>query len=110
MQYYKSCSNARFSVIAVNELSSPFVSIRFVSDYALNGFKALCQHKLLQAMQKSYLVPEASRTYPLSLLEWTATRKKAHMVLQVHCFDGKILIICSYMYDKKNRINVCHGH
>ncbi|KTF89104.1 hypothetical protein cypCar_00017469 [Cyprinus carpio] len=62
--------------------------LKFVSDYALNGFKALCQHKLLQAMQKSYLVPEASRTYPLSLLEWTATRKKAHMVLQVHCFDG----------------------
>ncbi|XP_052401798.1 unconventional myosin-XV [Carassius gibelio] len=62
--------------------------LKFVSDYALNGFKAVCQHKLLQAMQKSYLVPEASRTYPLSLLEWTATRKKAHMVLQVHCFDG----------------------
>ncbi|XP_048053699.1 unconventional myosin-XV isoform X1 [Megalobrama amblycephala] len=62
--------------------------LKFVSDYALNGFKALCQHKLLQAMQKSYLVPEASRTYPPSLLEWTATRKKAHMVLQVHCFDG----------------------
>ncbi|XP_058637959.1 LOW QUALITY PROTEIN: unconventional myosin-XV [Onychostoma macrolepis] len=62
--------------------------LKFVSDYALNGFKALCQHKLIQAMQKSYLVPEASRTYPLSLLEWTATRKKAHMVLQVHCFDG----------------------
>ncbi|KAK7166705.1 hypothetical protein R3I93_006462 [Phoxinus phoxinus] len=62
--------------------------LKFVSDYALNGFKALCQHKLVQAMQKSHLVPEASRTYPPSLLEWTATRKKAHMVLQVHCFDG----------------------
>ncbi len=92
-------------LLTSNELSlSLSVSIRFVSDYALNGFKALCQHKLLQAMQKSYLVPEASRTYPLSLLEWTATRKKAHMVLQVHCFDGKI------MYDKQKRINVCHGH
>ncbi|KAL7846059.1 hypothetical protein AOLI_G00242510 [Acnodon oligacanthus] len=62
--------------------------LKFVSDYALNGFKALCQHKLLQAMQKSHLGPEAARTYPLSLLEWTANRKKAHMVLQVHCFDG----------------------
>ncbi|XP_051558226.1 unconventional myosin-XV [Myxocyprinus asiaticus] len=62
--------------------------LKFLSDYALNGFKALCQHKLLQAMQKSYLIPEASRTYPPSLLEWTANRKKAHMVLQVHCFDG----------------------
>ncbi|XP_072514080.1 unconventional myosin-XV [Salminus brasiliensis] len=62
--------------------------LKFVSDYALNGFKALCQHKLLQAMQKSHLGPEAARAYPLSLLEWTANRKKAHMVLQVHCFDG----------------------
>ncbi|KAL7852962.1 hypothetical protein SRHO_G00187470 [Serrasalmus rhombeus] len=62
--------------------------LKFVSDYALNGFKVLCQHKLLQAMQKSCLGPEAARTYPLSLLEWTANRKKAHMVLQVHCFDG----------------------
>ncbi|XP_066511963.1 unconventional myosin-XV [Hoplias malabaricus] len=62
--------------------------LKFVSDYALNGFKALCQHKLLQAMQKSHLGPETSRTYPPSLLEWTANRKKAHMVLQVHCFDG----------------------
>ncbi|TRY64413.1 hypothetical protein DNTS_017109, partial [Danionella cerebrum] len=62
--------------------------LKFVSDYALNGFRALCQHKLLQAMQKSCLFPEASRTYPPSLLEWTSSRKKAHMVLQVHCFDG----------------------
>ncbi|XP_030634878.1 unconventional myosin-XV [Chanos chanos] len=62
--------------------------LKFVSDYALNDFKALCQHKLLQAMQKSHLGPEAARTYPPSLLEWTASRKKAHMVLQVYCFDG----------------------
>lgn len=59
-----------------------------MSDYALNGFKALCQHKLLHAMQKCQLGPEAARTYPLSLLEWTANRKKAHMALQVHCLDG----------------------
>ncbi|KAA0722587.1 Unconventional myosin-XV [Triplophysa tibetana] len=62
--------------------------LKFVSDYALNGFKALCQHKLLQAMQKSKLVPNASRTYPPSLLEWTVNRKKARVVLQVYCFDG----------------------
>ncbi|XP_073722285.1 unconventional myosin-XV [Misgurnus anguillicaudatus] len=66
--------------------------LKFVSDYALNGFKALCQHKLLQAMQKSKLVPDASRTYPPSLLEWTTNRKKAHMVLQVYCFDGVSLL------------------
>ncbi|XP_036422587.1 unconventional myosin-XV isoform X1 [Colossoma macropomum] len=62
--------------------------LKFVSDYAYDGYKALCQHKLIQAMQKSLYGPETARTYPLSLLEWTANRKKANMVLQVHCFDG----------------------
>ncbi|XP_022539080.2 unconventional myosin-XV isoform X1 [Astyanax mexicanus] len=62
--------------------------LKFVSDYGYNGYKALCQHKLIQAMQKSLYGPETARTYPLSLLEWTANRKKANMVLQVHCFDG----------------------
>jgi len=61
---------------------------RFVSDHAYNGFKAVGQQKLIQAMQKSLYGPETARTYPLSLLEWTANRKKANMVLQVHCFDG----------------------
>ncbi|XP_037391428.1 unconventional myosin-XV [Pygocentrus nattereri] len=62
--------------------------LKFVSDYAYDGYKALCQHKLIQAMQKSLYGPDTARTYPLSLLEWTANRKKANMVLQVHCFDG----------------------
>ncbi|KAB5531005.1 hypothetical protein PHYPO_G00135900 [Pangasianodon hypophthalmus] len=62
--------------------------LKFVSDNAYNSYKAVCQHKLIQAMQKSLYGPETARTYPLSLLEWTANRKKANMVLQVHCFDG----------------------
>ncbi|XP_027004193.2 unconventional myosin-XV [Tachysurus fulvidraco] len=62
--------------------------LKFVSDNAYNSYKAVCQHKLIQAMQKFLYGPEAARTYPLSLLEWTANRKKANMVLQVHCFDG----------------------
>ncbi|KAM9454739.1 unconventional myosin-XV [Clarias gariepinus] len=66
--------------------------LKFVSDYALNGFKALCQHKLLHAMQKCQLGSEAARTYPLSLLEWTSNRRNAHMALQVHCLDGMSLL------------------
>ncbi|XP_030645611.1 LOW QUALITY PROTEIN: unconventional myosin-XV [Chanos chanos] len=62
--------------------------LKFVSDHAYDDYKAICQHKLIQAMQKSLYGPETARTYPLSLLEWTANRKKANMVLQVHCFDG----------------------
>ncbi|KAJ8345179.1 hypothetical protein SKAU_G00293720 [Synaphobranchus kaupii] len=62
--------------------------LKFVSDYGCDGYQAMCQHRLIQAMQKSKHGPETARTYPLSLLEWTANRKKAGMVLQVHCFDG----------------------
>ncbi|XP_076864017.1 unconventional myosin-XV [Brachyhypopomus gauderio] len=62
--------------------------LKLVSDHAYDSYKAACQHKLIQAMQKSVYGPEMARTYPLSLLEWTANRKKANMVLQVHCFDG----------------------
>ncbi|XP_046693235.1 unconventional myosin-XV [Silurus meridionalis] len=66
--------------------------LKFVSDYAPDGFKAVCQHKLLHAMQKCQSGYEAARTYPLSLLEWTVIRKKAHMALQVHCLDGTSLL------------------
>lgn len=74
----------------MNELN---LSLRFVSDHGPVGCQALLQHRLIQANQKAQLssgsAPGASRTYPLSLLEWTANRKKANMVLQVHCFDGE---------------------
>ncbi|KAG2455499.1 MYO15 protein, partial [Polypterus senegalus] len=63
--------------------------LKFVSDHGYNGYKSVCQHKLIQAMQKSQYGPETARTYPLCLLEWMAIRKKAIMVLQVHCFDGE---------------------
>lgn len=67
---------------------------RFVSDHSPAACQALLQHRLIQANQKtqqgSGSAPEAARTYPLSLLEWTANRKKANLALHVHCFDGEI--------------------
>ncbi|XP_038551772.1 unconventional myosin-XV [Micropterus salmoides] len=67
--------------------------LKFVSDHAPAGCQALLQHRLIQANQKTQLgsgsAPEAARTYPLSLLEWTANRKKANMVLHMHCLDGE---------------------
>ncbi|XP_069005770.1 unconventional myosin-XV [Embiotoca jacksoni] len=67
--------------------------LKFVSDHAPAGSQALLQHRLIQANQKMQLgldsPSETARTYPLSLLEWTANRKKANMVLHVHCFDGE---------------------
>uniref|UniRef100_A0A672YL69 Myosin XVAa n=1 Tax=Sphaeramia orbicularis TaxID=375764 RepID=A0A672YL69_9TELE len=66
--------------------------LKFVSDHGPDGFQALLQHRLIQANQKTQLSSGASsdtaRTYPLSLLEWTANRKKANMALHVHCLDG----------------------
>ncbi|RXM32519.1 Unconventional myosin-XV [Acipenser ruthenus] len=63
--------------------------LKYVSDHAYDGYKSVCQHRLMQAMQKSQYSPGAARTYPLTLLEWTANRKRASMVLQVYCFDGE---------------------
>ncbi|XP_029945692.1 LOW QUALITY PROTEIN: unconventional myosin-XV [Salarias fasciatus] len=66
--------------------------LKFVSDHGPAGGQALLQHRLIQASQKmqtgSGSAAETARTYPLSLLEWTANRKKANMVLHVHCLDG----------------------
>ncbi|XP_078807147.1 unconventional myosin-XV [Oryzias latipes] len=66
--------------------------LKFVSDHAPAGYQALLQHRVIQAGQKMQLCsgspPETARTYPLSLLEWTANRKRANMVLHVHSFDG----------------------
>ncbi|KAJ7992012.1 hypothetical protein DPEC_G00274170 [Dallia pectoralis] len=67
--------------------------LKFVSDHAPAGCQAPLQHRLIQANQKTRMAlgtsSKAARTYPLALLEWTANRKKANMVLQMTCFDGK---------------------
>ncbi|KYO43798.1 unconventional myosin-XV-like [Alligator mississippiensis] len=62
--------------------------LKFVSDYAFNGYKYVCQHKILQAMLKSQFGPEVARAYPPSLLEWTTNRQRANMALDIYCFNG----------------------
>ncbi|XP_051488212.1 LOW QUALITY PROTEIN: unconventional myosin-XV [Apus apus] len=62
--------------------------LKFVSDYAFAGYKPVCQRKLMQAMARSQLGAEAARTFPPSLLEWTANRRQARMALDLHCFNG----------------------
>ncbi|TRZ17116.1 hypothetical protein HGM15179_010015 [Zosterops borbonicus] len=49
--------------------------LKFVSDYAFAGYKPVCQRKLMQAMAHSQLGTAAARTFPPSLLEWTANRR-----------------------------------
>ncbi|KAL8175331.1 UNVERIFIED_CONTAM: hypothetical protein K2H54_019776 [Gekko kuhli] len=62
--------------------------LKFVSDYAYDGYKPVCQHKLMQAMEKTQHSVEAARSYPPTLLEWTACRGKVNMALDVYCFNG----------------------
>ncbi|XP_068177193.1 unconventional myosin-XV [Antennarius striatus] len=66
--------------------------LKFVSDYGPEGYNCVCQHRLLQALQRLNVGPEYVRTYPPCLLEWTANRKRAHTVLHIHCFDGVSLL------------------
>ncbi|NXQ44070.1 MYO15 protein, partial [Catharus fuscescens] len=62
--------------------------LKFVSDYAFAGYKPVCQRKLMHAMARSELGAAAARTFPPSLLEWTANRQQASMALDLHCFNG----------------------
>ncbi|KAG8433344.1 hypothetical protein GDO86_017575 [Hymenochirus boettgeri] len=62
--------------------------LKYVSDYAYDGYKPLCQHKLIQAIQKAQQGSETARTFPPSLMEWAATRERANMAMDIYCFDG----------------------
>ncbi|XP_072916951.1 unconventional myosin-XV [Hemitrygon akajei] len=63
--------------------------LKFVSDYGYNGYKSVCQHKLLQAMHKNKYGPEGARGYPPCLLEWIGNKRKANIAIEVSYFDGK---------------------
>lgn len=49
---------------------------------------ALCQHKLLVALEQTRLAPETTRTHPPTQLEWTAGRRRGRMVLDVFTLNG----------------------
>ncbi|BES99216.1 MyTH4 domain [Nesidiocoris tenuis] len=57
--------------------------LKYVSDHGHNGYKSICQRKLLESQG---LWP---RNYTASLLEWRANRKKVNMALQLHFSDGE---------------------
>ncbi|KAJ6655974.1 hypothetical protein lerEdw1_004559 [Lerista edwardsae] len=62
--------------------------LKFVSDYAFDGFKSVCQHKLIQALANTQSGTETARAYPPTLLEWTASRDRVNMALDIFCFNG----------------------
>jgi hypothetical protein len=63
---------------------------RYVSDFGYNGYKAVCQRKLLQSSRIEW---QLARNYPPCLLEWRANRKRVNMALQIYFADGQFLLI-----------------
>lgn len=66
-----------------------------MSDYGRNGFQAVCQHRLMQAMgQTQQQGSGVARTFPLTQLEWITIHEKASMALDVNCFNGELPCLC----------------
>ncbi|KAB0368027.1 hypothetical protein FD755_021351 [Muntiacus reevesi] len=61
--------------------------LKFVSDQAPRGMAALCQHKLLGALEQTQLAPGSARAPPPTQLEWTAGWRRGRMALDVSTFS-----------------------
>ncbi|KAB1264807.1 Unconventional myosin-XVB [Camelus dromedarius] len=61
--------------------------LKFVSDQAPRGMAALCQHKLLGALEQTQLAPGSARAHPPTQLEWTAGWRRGRMALDVFTFS-----------------------
>ncbi|XP_065765969.1 myosin XVB [Muntiacus reevesi] len=61
--------------------------LKFVSDQAPRGMAALCQHKLLGALEQTQLAPGSARAHPPTQLEWTAGWRRGRMALDVSTFS-----------------------
>ena len=74
----------------VSRLSAVYLnfnlSYRHCSDNAYDGFKNVCQQKLLSWDKQRHVV---ARSHPPSLLEWAAIKQKAIMAIEVNSADGE---------------------
>ena len=60
--------------------------IRYVSDHGYNGYKNICQHKLLECKE---LTPDRARNYPQTILERQCAERKDRMALHACLSDGQ---------------------
>ncbi|XP_063236075.1 unconventional myosin-XV [Bacillus rossius redtenbacheri] len=60
--------------------------LKYVSDHGYDGYKALCQRKLLQSAR---VESNLARGFPPCLLEWRSNRKRVNMALGSECPDGE---------------------
>ena len=60
--------------------------LKYVSDHAYNGYKSVCQAKLLKSGKMDSHI---ARQFPPTVLEWRANKKRVNMALEVTCFDGE---------------------
>ncbi|XP_043940884.1 myosin XVB isoform X2 [Protopterus annectens] len=67
------------------ELEKPL--LKYSSDFAIEGYKAICQHKALRAIQQKQSHPGPKRNHPATQLEWTATERRGKMVLEVFTYN-----------------------
>ncbi|EFX88395.1 hypothetical protein DAPPUDRAFT_191611 [Daphnia pulex] len=59
--------------------------LKYVSDHAYDGYRAICQQKLMQSYA---LEPPLARAYPPTVMEWKANRKCVNMALEARYPDG----------------------
>lgn len=64
--------------------------LKYVSDHAVNGYKAFCQHKLLlhHVTGSDSESQMTARHYPPSRLELQAAARKHCMAVEVHLTNG----------------------
>ena len=60
--------------------------LKYCSDHAYNGYKAVCQAKLLKSGRMDL---HQARQFPPTVLEWRANKKRVNMALEVTCHDGE---------------------